>query len=283
VAGVDGRAEFVASNRFSIGVSLVSVARKIGATMASVVNNAGTVVQPTYDSVRSALTEGAVSAQRNEEQELVYGWTGELGLAPGPRAWPLVMATSLLLPRTFSRQECRARSELIKFLQWMLSADSVRYSLAEVEGVTLLSTEIDAQLGITDAFLHSLQCGPTLLNAGALLPLTISGPTLASRGVSVRALLMDLYSFVDSHTPVVSAVHAEDTLLHLLGDLFDSDVGVSGTDDDRHEHAGQVDGAWIVPATYPAMYDVSTAEDNSARTGRNEIHRRKAMNCAHRI
>jgi len=235
--GTVGPASAVVGTPYSLGVSLVGVANKLGANVASMLNSAGAIVKPTFDSVQSALSERAVASARNGANEVEYTWTGNLFGAPGSRAWPLVQATSVIFPRAFSRQGCRSRSELVKLLQWMLSAASIKYALASSESVTLLSAELDTQLGLTAALLSELRCGSAAVNSG-LVPTTVIGsPSITSRGVPVRRLMFDLYAEIDSQRQYVAQVGDEKVGLDALTD----------------EHVS-IDASWLFPTTYAMQY-----------------------------
>ena len=125
VAAIDGPPSFVLANPYTLGIALVGVSTQLQASIASLLNDAGMVVQPTVITISAAFREKGVFARRGGagEKFVSYTWSGNLVSADGPLAWPFTQATSLVIPKTFARQGCRAKSELAKFIMWMLRSD----------------------------------------------------------------------------------------------------------------------------------------------------------------
>ena len=141
VSAIEGPPSYVLQAPYTLGFALVGISKKLGVAISGVVNNAGVVVHPTYISIQAALREKGVLAQRATDGSFVsYAWTADLVGALGPLSWPFTQATSLVIPKTFARQGCVARSELAKFLTWMLRSDKSHHDHTTTQNSGLSNT-----------------------------------------------------------------------------------------------------------------------------------------------
>jgi len=243
VRTLEGPTSFVLTTPYTLSVALVGLASKLRVSIASVINPSGASVEPSFSSIQLAMAERGIASQRNNATGAVeFRWTGNLALAPGSRSWPLTMAASLLLPRTYTRQGCRARSELAKFIRWMLNVESIRYALAIAERTTLLPDSMDKQLGVSDALMHSLRCGVrAVVNSGEVVPITLAGSEMSalSQSMDMRDLFLQTYASVDDDSHYVSSYADErESLEAILNPQAEQSIDI----------------VWILPVSFERMY-----------------------------
>lgn len=249
--GTTGPTSFVMATPNSIAIAMVVFVKQMGSSIASMRNQAGVTVQPSFQSTDAAFRELGVSSQRTIDPASgtavqSYSWTGSLTNAPGAASWPYVLSSTLVIPRTHSRGTCRSRSELSKFLIWMLRAPEVRSGLGVSELSCLLSDEMDLQLGVS-LFLGGQQgadgrpgmsCAQQAVNSGDFEALEINGADMAvGTRPPVSALLQMQYNQFNSFAGVHSHV-------------MDENLALRGVIDPN----GRPDMLWLLPASFRILY-----------------------------
>lgn len=193
----EGRASYVSITPYSLTCTLTSYAVKLGASVGSVVNLAGQAVMPTFAAVDASFRELAVGTQRDAAGSIAPYLGAQLSDAPGPYSWPFTLMTMLAIPRRYSRQSCRARSELVKFWLWILSNDNLRYDLGIGENVVMLPHEMDQVLGLSRDLVDKIKCDTDTLNAGQSHSITIAGGQISTYHPKIRDVLLTHYQQVD--------------------------------------------------------------------------------------
>lgn len=234
VDAIEGPASYVLNRPYAIGVSIVRHAEKLGIRPCAMVNAAGMVVRPTYGAVSAALNELGVSSTELDPAtgKPVLRWTASVSYALGPNAWPLVSTTSVLFPKRYSRTTCRARSELAKFVRWMLHSDSVYYTLALSESAAMLPAGMSDQLGLESALISVMRCGDdaNAINADVPFPITVGGGAATSLHNSLRDTLLTAYFSKLSDATFESRKMNEWEAMHgLLNPVAKPDLGSSCT------------------------------------------------------
>ena len=232
VEAIEGSASHVLSNPYSFGVSIVRHADKLGIQPCRMINAAGLVVRPSHGSISAALNELGVSSTELDRVtgKPIIRWTASLSYALGPNAWPLISTTSVLFHKRYSRTTCRARSELAKFVRWMLHSESVYYTLAVSESAAMLPHEMSEQLGLESALINVMRCGDSAspINADMPFPITVGGGAAASLHNSLRETLLQAYfSKVSDATFVSEKMNEKDALHGLLNPVAKPDFGTS--------------------------------------------------------
>jgi len=222
----------VLNHPYAMGVSIVRYAEKLGIPPCRMINAAGLVVRPSHGSISAALNELGVSSEGLDPVtgKPLLRWTASLSYALGPNAWPLISTTSVLFPKRYTRTTCRARSELAKFVRWMLHSDSVYYTLALSESAAMLPQEMSAQLGLESALISVMRCGEdaSAINADVPFPITVGGGAASSLHNNLRETLLQAYfSKVSDATFVSQQMNERDALHGLLNPVAKPDFGQS--------------------------------------------------------
>ena len=162
---IEGPISRVTNSPYSMTISLVAIAKNMGGRTAQLVNAYGSVVEPSALTIASALNEKVVKSTLDASGSVVYEYNFDLAGCSGDYAFPFIVPITLVIPRTFGRTTCRAKSELIKFLRWMLHSDAIRYTLSTQEYAAMTSAEVDLILK-GEATLASLICEEASTNSG---------------------------------------------------------------------------------------------------------------------
>jgi hypothetical protein len=231
-----GPCSYVLNNPYSITISLMSVANRMGARAASLVNARNDVVRPTYDSIAAGYNERVAASVQDATGTIHYTGSTDVSLSQGERTWPLLMAMNLVLPRTYSTQSCTNRAELSKFLRWMMRADNIRYSLCGDEFAAILSNEADAQLGVIESTMN-IACADEKIEDGSYPSILIAGASALTIHAKGTQTIMESYNDGD---PVAEYSFVEADQGKSIAELVTPGIGA--------------DVAWFTPVTFPALF-----------------------------
>jgi ABC-type phosphate transport system substrate-binding protein len=255
VTGNTGPASHVNDHPYSVAMSMTVVANQLGATSANMINAAGYLISPGFDATQHAFEETAVQAKAGAQGKILYSWTGTLSNAPGPGSWPLVIFCGITLPRTYSRQSCHARSEMVKWLRWMVQSDLTEEQFGRSELTVFITPKIDEQLGLTEFLRNQVLCEDALVNTGDVRSITLGGMDIRTSGKAIsRDLVMAAYSQEVEWTNL-----PESESINSIGEP------------DRE--AGEPDAAWVLPRTFLEggglrAFDEESGEFSEERTQR---------------
>lgn len=185
VDGLFAAASYVLSNPYALGVSLLGPALHIGSRIAALQTEHGVVVHASQASLTAAFDETALQPERH---------------ADGLRSWPWLQIISLVVPRLHSRQSCRARSEVVKFLRWFLNSAAISSSIAPQSGVAVLSSALLDQLHVEADLATLLRCADAPVNIGDVDPITSGGAAGLTLHVSSRSTIFLSYSQISRET-----------------------------------------------------------------------------------
>ena len=218
-------ASYVRGNPYSIGLSYLNVAKGFKAQIANLVNDFGLPVQPTYISTAIAFAERAILSQRAPDGSLVKSQPLDLLRPPGPNSWPWLQISTLVVPRSFSRGDsCVARSEMVKFIRWMLHSTQITDVLATAEGVALISDDINQGLSIEQTILTQTTCGGSLVNTGTDDLIQTGGATTGSMHTPVRSLLSVQYSIETKQPNSFTVMDEADSIASSIDPVGSQDV-----------------------------------------------------------
>jgi ABC-type phosphate transport system substrate-binding protein len=195
-AGLDGPTGYVASNPYSISVAFASIAERLSVRFAFMLNHYGTIVSPNYRSIASGFDERAITTRRLENGEDFTEYNSDLTPGEGPMAWPFLFAVTLVINRDFSSQSCVVRSELVKFIRYMLNVADIKYELAISEFTSLISAETDTLLKVQST-LSSLTCNGVPISTDASDPIEIGGTSPVTAHVNTRMLWVEEFEKLD--------------------------------------------------------------------------------------
>jgi hypothetical protein len=238
--GMDGPSSWVLDHPYSISIALVSVAEKLGASPVKMMNYHGSKVSPTYLTIAAAMNErivqSSIAASGGGRPAFDYNYF--LSLSHGPLAWPFVVPVTLVVPRSYAYGTCVGRSELVKFVRWLLKSSLVRDTLCTSESASMQSAEVDLELH-ADEQLTSLQCENAVISTGAVKPITVGGSSLSSTHTGVRQLFLESYSSVDQLAEYIFAEMDE-------GEAMEEMIKTNS------HHA--TDALWFMPMTFEKLY-----------------------------
>jgi len=134
----------------SFGVAFHAIAVSLGVSIASMVNQAGTTVTITPDSLTFAAVElGTKPLARTSAAVLTD--------ATGTSAWPMAFFSYLLVDIENSRNSCKARQSLVEFLLYFYQSD-VAASIIAARGYAPVPSITMSQLGVIDILKTKMQC-----------------------------------------------------------------------------------------------------------------------------
>jgi hypothetical protein len=86
---------------------------------------------------------------------------------------------------------------MAKFFLFLLSSSSIRYDLAAHESVSLISSSIDVQLGVTSTLTSLLSCGGSSIATLKSASISVGGASFASIHVDSRTIELAEHSRTD--------------------------------------------------------------------------------------
>lgn len=236
VRGISGPSSYVLSSPYSIALSVVDVAKAMGVRIVSLVNNAGNVVSPGHFNQESAFRERTLTTTRTPQGKFVRTQAPDLLSPLGPNSWPWMQIASLAIPREFSRNSCRARSEVVKFIRWMMHSPVVATMLGELHGAVVLGDEMNVELGVEVQLLTLVHCASNQINSGDTDAITQGGGPVATTHPVDRRTLLTAYSVQQGRDYVFTNA---DELVVLEGTL---------------DPVGNTDISWLFTSTFTELY-----------------------------
>jgi hypothetical protein len=173
------------------------VANRLGSTLASMLTSNGAISTPDAASIAVAFDELVVTSSVNSIGEEVYAMhTNEIS-ATASVAWPYMVDATLILAADYAAESCITRSEVIKFMNWILADDSIRYRLAMQESIALLSASANEQLGVASTFTE-LTCGGNTIGRVATPTINFNGVYSSTVHVNFQRMILASYSASDT-------------------------------------------------------------------------------------
>lgn len=185
VDGLFAAASYVLANPYALSFSLLGPALQIGSRIAALQNRHDVVVHVSQASLTAGFDETALQPERHPD---------------GLQSWPWLQVVSLVVPRLHSRQSCRARSELVKYLRYFLNSATIASSLAPQSGVAVLSPALLAQLRVESGLSTLLRCADLPVNIGDVDPITSGGAAGLTLHVSSRSTIFLSYAQISKET-----------------------------------------------------------------------------------
>jgi hypothetical protein len=194
-----GPSSYVSANPYSLCIAFASVAQKLGLRTVAMINGAGVVMsEPTSVSIASAFDALVVQSYALPSGVIESVYATNLVNAPGRAAWPYASAASLVLPRSFARSSCVAKSEVVKFFRWMINSENVRFRLCPQEYAALVSPSVVAQLGVEAAW-SALLCRELPISAAkARSEIVVGGVSISTTHTNVRNILLAHHTSKDA-------------------------------------------------------------------------------------
>ena len=182
--GATGVPSTVSTIDGSLGYASLAAALQTFVAVGSMVNKAGTVVTANTDSITFCVVEMATQTQQRSTATL------DLADPSGASAWPIVIATYLLIDLDYSRTTCAAREAMVKF--WLnFYQSSVVASLLSTREYAALPSIVMQQFSLIDRLSDDVMCrGDVALPIVASSVRWLAGP---SRVTFLVQLLADLY------------------------------------------------------------------------------------------
>jgi ABC-type phosphate transport system substrate-binding protein len=234
--GLDGPTGFVASTPYSITVAFVSIADRFQVRCVKLINPFGNAVLPTYHTIASGFNERVISSSRITSGSDIVTYNSDLTPGLGPNAWPLLFAVTLVIPKDYSTQSCVVRSELVKYIRWMINTADIKYNLAISESTSMISSETDSQL-LVQHTIATLSCHGEPISNGDRDPIMFGGVTMVHHHFNLRDIWLSEFTRIEK---VAEFEYAP----------MDEGEGMMGL----LQANSQPDMLWFCPATARIMY-----------------------------
>jgi hypothetical protein len=192
------------------------VANRLGSTLASMLTSNGAISTPSAASIAVAYDELVVTSSVNSIGETVYATNTNEISATGSVAWPYMVDATLILAKDYAADSCARRSEIIKFMNWMLSSSSVRYLLAAQENLSMLSAIANMQLGVASTLMTALTCGGNTIGRVSIPTITVGGGLSGTVHINFHTLILATRTAIDSVYTYSAALLDEGTALQQI-------------------------------------------------------------------
>jgi phosphate transport system substrate-binding protein len=143
------------TEQFSIGLSGLEDANRLGIPWAGMVNRAGNVVYPSTESLSfSAMEKGGQPLSPLVQQKAI---AMDLSNPTGENAWPMSGFSYIVMRTNTYRSTCRVRTETVRFWYWFYTSEVAR-QLAEVLYFVIPSPEVRAVHKIEETLTSAMFC-----------------------------------------------------------------------------------------------------------------------------
>ena len=183
-SGLNGVAATVETIDGAIGYSILAAARSIEAAVGAMVNQAGSTVTATSNSINFAVVElGTKSLQYG-------GRTMDLTDASGASAWPLCVPAYLMMDLTRTRNTCSVRQATVNF--WLfIYQQTIATALAEARDYAVMPEVVLTELQVVNDLVTGILCNGSPAFSGTVSQQIIIGG--ASSTSFITNMFLNLY------------------------------------------------------------------------------------------
>jgi len=188
ISGMTNLVTAVVATDGSFGVAFHAIAASLGVSIASMVNQAGTTVAITPDSLTFAAVELGTKPLPKTSAAVLTD-------ATGTSSWPMTLFSYLLVDIENSRGSCKARQDLIEFLLYFYQS-AVASSILASRSYAPIPSIIMSQLGVIDVLKTQMKC-----RGNTALPVQVTTARTLATGSSLTfhaQLLAATYQSVDT-------------------------------------------------------------------------------------